>query len=150
MGCDGFGSHACTLVGCQDGLAVNVTVDAAAVAAGTHTLSVTADDATMTCTFAFPPPAPDAGTYGMGIHCPTGLVVSLLPVRACSNCLPTDGQFTEEILIAGTPSSVHLQQVVGGSTILDQTLAASYKTVAPNGESCGPICHEGTAALSIP
>ena len=164
LGCDGNaiglpggGEMVCTLVGCEDQFSASVTMDAALVPAGTHTVDVVADGAAMSCTFPFPPP--DA-TGGLAAQCSTGLTVFVEPDLVCTTmqsamgaweaCLPIDGKFTESICVSGTPSVVQVQQLVGGTVILDQTVSPSYQTSAPNGPGCGPICHQGGADWTIP
>jgi hypothetical protein len=153
-------TEACGTVGCESGLTVTLTVDPTAVAAGMHTVDVTADGVSLSCAFTFPSPADVTAGGVVSVPCPSGLAISFQSAETCTttqtpssstiSCVPVPGKIWEIVVVAGTPSSVHLHQEVGGTAILDQTLAATYETVAPNGESCGPICHEGTAALTIP
>jgi hypothetical protein len=94
------------------------------------------------------------------VPCSGGLVVEVDPAMTCTTaqtaglttrtCQPIAGELTETILLPGTPSSVHVQQMVDGTTILDATLTPTYKAYAPNGTSCGPTCHDATAELTLP
>ena len=141
-GCTGSGtSGPCTLIGCEDGFALTVTVDATTVAAGTHTLRVTADGTVSSCTFTFPPP--DAGANAIvPTPCSDGLTVSLEPAMTCttvqtpnsstSNCQTIADKFEESILLPGMPQSVRVEQRVDGNVILDRTLAPAYRTVEPS------------------
>ena len=147
----------CTLIGCEDQFSATVTVDATLVPPGTHTVNVVADGAATLCTFTFPPAASNGG---LAAQCSTGLTVFVQPATVCTTtrsgtvtsqqCQPIDGKFTESIWVSGTPTVVQVQQLVGGTVILDQTISPTYQTNEPNGPGCGPTCHQAGAAWTIP
>ena len=132
------GATACTLIGCMDQFTATVTVDATTVPAGKHTLTVTIDGAATSCSFNLPELA---GLINE--PCSVGFSLSV-PGQ------PTDGKFTETIGVFGTPSSIEVHQTLDGTVVLDQTIAPTYQTNQPNGPGCGPICHQATAAWTIP
>ena len=72
------------------------------------------------------------------------------PTVAWQQCQPIEGMFVEKIAVLGTPSSIEVQQTVGGTVIFDQTVAPTYQTNQPNGPGCGPTCHQATAVWTIP
>jgi hypothetical protein len=132
------GQMACTLIGCVDQFSATVTVDATTVPAGKHTLTVTIDGAATSCSFNLPElanPVNDPCAAGFSLSVPGQ---------------PTDGKFTETIRVFGTPSSIKVQQTLDGTVVLDQTISPTYQTNQPNGPGCGPICHQATAAWTIP
>ena len=149
----------CTDVGCADGFAVTVTVDATMVPAGTHTLNVTVDGTSVSCSFTFPPSGASFGTI-VSANCPSGLLLSFAPAETCmtvqtgtggaEECQVVAGEFEEYLSLPGTPRSVRVQQVADGNVLLDQTLTLTYEIDQPNGASCGPTCREASAALTIP
>ena len=156
-GATGGGGQLCTLVGCEDGFAAYITVDATMVPTGTHTVNVTADGKEMSCTFSSPAPAAVVG--GIVVPCPSGVTLTIEPVENCpppndagnsGACGIVDGKFTETIVVAGTPGTVHVQQLVGGNAILDQIVSPTYQIDEPNGPGCGPICHEAYVMWTIP
>jgi hypothetical protein len=161
LGCGGgalaWGEMVCSDVGCEDQFSASVTMDATQIPAGTHTIDVMADGAAMSCTFSFPP---DPSTGGIAAQCPSGLTVLVQPATVCTTtqsrtaasqqCQPIDGKFTESIWVSGTPKMVQVQQLVGGTAILDQTVSPTYQTNEPNGPGCGPICQQASAAWTIP
>ncbi len=143
----------CTTIGCEDAFIVTGMLAVAMVPPGTHTVDVTADGNEMVCMFAFPPPG------GIGA-CPSGLFVSVESAEDCTSvetdaaltqqCQPIPGELTETISVRGMPSMVRVQQLVGGTAILDQTFTPTYASVYPNGPACGPACQEANAQFSIP
>jgi hypothetical protein len=151
------GEILCTLVGCEDEFTATVTVDATMVAAGTHTVDVMANGTAMTCTFSFPP---DPALGGTVAQCSSGVALVVGPAETCTTtqtdaaiseqCQPISGKFTETISVDGIPSAVHVQQLVGGTVILDETVSPTYQTNQPNGPNCGPICQQGNATWTIP
>jgi len=132
------GATACTLIGCVDQFSATVTVDSTLVPAGRHTLTVTFDGAATSCTFNLP-----ELTNPVNDPCAAGFTLSV-PGQ------PTNGKFTETIAVHGTPSSIKVQQTLDGTVVLDQTISPTYLTIQPNGPGCGPICHQGNAAWTIP
>jgi hypothetical protein len=149
----------CTAVGCRDQVAATVIVDATVVPAGTHTLVVTADGVIGSCTFPFPPADPSVGV-GTGEQCSSGLSLVVWLTTVCtttqsgivtsSQCEPIVGKFTETITINGTPSTLRIQQMVGGAVISDKTVSPSYVTNQPNGPCCEPTCHQAGVAWKVP
>ena len=164
LGCDGSaigspggGGKACTLIGCEDQFSATVTADATLVPSGTHTVNVVADGAAMTCTFPFPP---DPSNQGIVAQCSSGLTLFVQPATVCTTvqtdasisqqCQPIDGKFIESIWVSGTPSVVQVQQLVGGTVILDQTVSPTYQSNEPNGPGCGPTCRQAGAEWTVP
>lgn len=160
LGCNGSalrspdgGEMVCTDVGCHDQFTATVTVDATLVPAGTHTVNVMADGTAMTCTFPFPPTDAVA-------RCSGGLTVIVQAAAVCTTvqtdaaisdkCQAIDGKFTESIWVPGAPGVVQVQQLVGETILLDQTIAPTYQANQPNGPGCGPTCQQAGAAWTIP
>lgn len=150
-------SKICTLTGCWDEFAATVSLSSQTVPAGTHLINVTADGVLSSCSFVFPP----GSTVGDGgaEQCSGGLMVA---VQSAANCASTEsdgalvercdaaaGEFTELILVLGTPASVHIQQSVGGVVILDKSVAPTYHVNQPNGVGCDPVCHQAVEEWSI-
>lgn len=159
IGSPDAGPRVCSTVGCQDQFAATVTVDATAVAAGTHTLRVTADGTEMSCTFPFPPANLPSG-QGSAAQCSSGLRLDVSQAEVCtttqgqtvtsSQCQPVAGQFVEHVTLTGTPSALHVQQTIGQAVILDQTVSPAYQINQPNGPLCAPTCREAGVAWTIP
>ena len=149
----------CTMVGCKNQVAATVTVNAAVVPAGTHTILVTADGVPGSCTFPFPPADPTVGV-GTGEQCSSGLSLDVWVTTVCtttqsgivtsSQCEPVAGKFTETITINGTPTTLRIQQLVGGTMISDKTVSPSYVVNQPNGPCCEPTCRQAGVDWTIP
>jgi hypothetical protein len=152
------GAHACTDIGCRDGLTVQVTGADGDFRAGTHTLEVTADGLAATCTFPMPPAATSGGAV-QGPSCPASVMVSIVPATTCTEsrgpndvsqtCTPIPGQHTEMITVYGTPSAVQLRQTVDGAVVFDRQLTPAYRTSQPNGPGCEPICRQASEAWTL-
>ena len=132
------GAIACTLIGCVDQFSATVTVDTNMVPAGTHVLTVTFDGAATFCPFNLPPSTDP-------VNDPCSAAFSLTVPDAS-----TDGKFTEKIVLHGAPTSIEVRQTLDGTVVLDQTISPTYETNQPNGPGCGPICHQASAAWTIP
>jgi hypothetical protein len=152
-------SMTCTLIGCEDQFTATVSVTASAVPAGTHTVVVTADGTSSSCSFTLPPQNLAAGDNAAA-QCPAGLEVIVGATQVCmttqsgdvtaSHCDPVPGQLTEQISVMGSPASIRVEQSVGGTVVLDQSATPAYQTNEPNGSGCGPICHQAGADWTIP
>lgn len=144
---------ACPLVGCDDSFSAQISVSASGVPAGTHTVTVTVDGATTSCSFQFPP---DAATLARGVTCSGNAYVGLTAAQTCQSsggsetCQPVPGQYVESVTVFGTPQSVQVQQTVGGAVILDESVTPSYETYQPNGSGCPPTCQEAAVQWTIP
>jgi len=151
----GGGEMVCALVGCHDQFSANVTVDTTMVPAGTHTVAVTVDGATTSCTLQLPPSAELTND-----PCSAGFALTVGPAQTCTTtqsatvasqqCQPIDGEFVEAITVDGRPGTIEVQQSVDGTVIFDQTVAPTYQTNQPNGPGCGPTCHQAGADWTIP
>lgn len=113
----------------------------------------------MACTFPFPPTDSSLGDAVVE-QCSSGLMLVVEPAMSCTTteiqtvtseqCQPIDGEFTETVTVSGAPSTVQVQQLVGGTVIFDQTVSPTYQINEPNGPSGGPICHQAAATWTIP
>jgi hypothetical protein len=106
--------------------------------AGRHTVTVPIDGAASSCPFQLPPtsnPVNDPCSAGFSFTLPDQ---------------PTDGKYTEAIVVESAATSIEIKQTLDGTVISDQTLSPSYQTIQPNGPGCGPTCHQATAAWTIP
>ncbi len=117
-------------------------------------LTVTADGVSMSCAFPFPP------DDSSGPCASSDLSVFVQPTETCATissdaaiinvCDALPGQFTEVILVKGTPQSVHVQQAVGSMVVLDKSVMPSYQANQPNGPGCPPTCEQGGVQWTIP
>ena len=57
------------------------------------------------------------------------------------------GKYNETISVVGTPTTVHVQQAVGGTILLDQSATPTYADYHP---SCGPVCKEALVTWTMP
>jgi hypothetical protein len=151
----GGGARACTDIGCLDQFTATLARADGALPSGAQTLTVTASGATTTCSFTLPLASPSGGS----VDCPSGFQLFVLPAQSCTStndggvatlsCTPIAGQFTEQLTILGTPTTVHVTQTSNGATLLDQTVAPPYKTSQPNGPGCDPICSQGSGTFVL-
>ena len=146
----------CTNLNCEDLFAAQVLLNSNSVPSGMHTLTVVADGVTASCTFPFPPDF----SNNSGGKCSGNLSVVVQAAETCQSgagdgaiteqCDSLPGQFTELIVLKGTPASVQVQQATGGSLILDESVMPSYLTNEPNGPGCPPTCEQATAQWTLP
>jgi hypothetical protein len=62
-------------------------------------------------------------------------------------CVDNPGKYNETISVVGTPTTVHVQQAVGGTILLDQSATPTYADYHP---SCGPVCKEALVTWTMP
>src|SRR5262245_33666784 len=129
---------ACTAMGCEDGF----TIQFSARQPGAYTFDIAADATVISCTAVLP--LPPCGT----------------PATQCSNALVFIGESgcalsdADQSLENLTFMDVHPETVTvtvhrDGAEIASQTFTPAYQRVAPNGEECGPICHQASATLTL-
>jgi hypothetical protein len=139
----------CTLRGCQDQLHATITSGDGSIPPGMHLVEVTADGATLSCTFQVP-----SGAGTAAAQCPSGLQVLVGQRSDCTDidtgsarvleCRPIPGSFFEDITVIGQPRVVRVRVIVEGAVVLDRTESPTYEEALPNGPGCDPTCHQAS------
>lgn len=130
----------CTQIGCEDGL----TIEFSAKQPGAYTFDIVADGQTITCNATLPlppcssPPTPNCSVAGVSL---TESGCALVP-----SAHSLEGLYFYDM----HPKSVEVTVLRDGAEVARQTFAPAYKTVAPNGVECGPVCEQATVSLAVP
>lgn len=127
-----FEPKGCTLLGCNDGLTVDLQAPAA-WPAGTYRFELDADGATQTCEATIPlPPCDTQGIQCTGDH-------ARVSVSGCA--LPPSAQGFGPITFWKGPSTAVVRIFKGdGTKIADGTFHPTYALSRPNGPECEPEC----------
>jgi len=134
---------ACTLIGCVDGLTVDLE-PASGWPAGSYRFTIDADATRVTCSGSLPLPSCAAGR---ALTCDTPGVVTITE----SGCaLPAGAQGFPQI---GFDSKLQPRRVVINITRNDALigraeLAPEFRTSEPNGPGCPPTCHQAHAQMT--
>lgn len=140
-GVDAAGGHACTAIGCQDGLTVEVAPEAP-WPPGDYRFVVDADGATTTCTGSLPLPE----CQSRAITCDDEGVV-MISESGCA--LPPSQHGFGDLHFDGMPASLtvevfHQQRSVGRASF-----TPTYQTVQPNGPECEPTCRNAYVRMAL-
>jgi hypothetical protein len=113
----GCASQACTAIGCDSSVSVDVSAvqGLGSTQAGRVKVCV---GTTPTCVLALAPKG-------------QALVEAIFPA----------GTFPGPGVAPGKPVSVSVAVMNPGTTLVDDTVTATFTKVAPNGEACGPVCY---------
>lgn len=115
----------CTQAGCDDG--TNVSIHGLE-AGHRYEIDIATEDAFVQCT----------------------VVTSDAFSVTCDNALYYGGQLPEVYIdLDGTPARVAITVRQDGLVIADDEGSPDYRSVAPNGEACGPVCRRGEVALAL-
>ncbi len=146
-GTPGNGASICTTIACVDQLVATLHDASGGLPAGKQVLTVTANGATLTCSFTLPRP-----TQTTAITCPKGLQVLVQQSQSCvtsgtgqyqtQTCTPIAGKNDELVTVVGSPTTLQVVQTANGVTYLDETTTPTYTTSRPNGPSCEPVCSQ--------
>ena len=131
--------HACTDIGCTDG--VHVSVLTGPLEDGDYTLRVTLDGAAYECTLSAPGDVPAPGS-GHALSCSPELGSALVISRSsCDDtaCPPT-GPLEWSFLPEGFPETVAVKLERGGETLAEAERSIEYHQIYPNGPDCDPGC----------
>jgi hypothetical protein len=118
---------ACTLIGCDDMLSISIAHEGLAAGTWTVTIDAPADGGSDSCSFV------SDGSGGITDDGCNGL---FLPGEVIVQASQLWSQVVVTVLLDG---------IERGSTSAD----VAYEDVAPNGPGCGPVCTQGTVALSV-
>jgi hypothetical protein len=136
----GSADRPCTAIGCLDGLHVEVTPPGGAWAPGAYSFEIVTPAGTTTCAGTLPLPACDAGP---SLRC-SGPPVSI----GESGCaLPAAQHGFAGIDLGDGPATIAIAISKDGAELTRQTFTPSYRTVSPNGPTCGPTCRQASEAL---
>ncbi|MEP7126152.1 MAG: hypothetical protein ABJE95_34785 [Byssovorax sp.] len=138
-------SFGCTLVGCRSGADASVTAvltGLATKAAGAMPLSIKVCVDTATCATA------ELTESGGVVSC------DIKSGGSFASCFALDSDVQFVVILdeaTGGKASVMVSATVTDSAsakVIDASKSAPLQTSAPNGESCGPTCHDGTVSFS--
>jgi len=130
---------ACTEIGCQDGLLVQVS-PSASWPAGEYAYAIEIDDQTITCTGTIPLPDCDS----QGITCDAeGVIVT---VSGCA--LPPEEHAFGDVMIPEPATSVSVTITKDGTEVANGSWTPEYQTSQPNGPGCEPTCTSATVELA--
>lgn len=138
-------SCACTLAGCDDGLQVTVTPSGGSFAPGAYVLTVTVS----------------AEEYGQPLEPATCEIAFTYDGTLCDgqSCSFDDSACNLEVYLldqqleleirSSAPMTAELSISRDNVALANELLDPPYEKLAPNGESCGPVCYRSAMQLMI-
>jgi len=134
--------HACTDIGCVDGLHVTLAPSGGLWTKGHYTFEITTPLGTTTCEGALPLPACEAGR---ALSC-SGPPVSI----GESGCaLPPDQHGFASIDLASGPADVTIVIRKDGAELVRKSITPGYRVTSPNGPDCEPTCRQASDTLAF-
>jgi hypothetical protein len=133
---------ACTLIGCEDGLKVELRPESG-WPAGEYRFRIQADGVEVTCRGSLPLPS----CVG-NVSCDIEGVVQIVE----SGCaLPADAQAFPGIWFDPKlrPTRVEISITRDGQLVAEAEIAPSFERVQPNGAACPPTCDVAQAVLDV-
>jgi hypothetical protein len=135
---------ACTLIGCEDGLKVEIR-PSSGWPAGEYRFQIQADGVEVTCVGSLPLPS---CTDSPNVTCdPKGLVQ--IVESGCA--LPADSQAFPGLWFDPKlrPNKVAISISRDGQVVGEADIAPSFQRVQPNGPECPPICDVAYAVFDL-
>ena len=152
-------SHICTLVGCGDGVSLEVRPAQGPFEDGGYELVIVADGQTHACSFVLPDDLPVQGSVHT-IECTPPMSASLQAELICTEargassvsqtCAPIAGEFVLRALVQTTAPELELRIRRDDVPLLAQTLMPSYEIFQPNGPDCEPTCRQAGIEVTLP
>jgi hypothetical protein len=140
-GC-GLTAHACTEIGCADGLDVDFQTASGTWPAGSYQIDLTADGATITCTTTLP--------FASATN-PAGSCTSADVIMGLSgSAQPAAQHAISGLHFNTTPKSVKVTISRDGAMVASGDFTPAYETSMPNGPDCEPTCTNAGATLKVP
>lgn len=150
--------HACTGIGCGNGVSLSVTTGDGTWVAGTYRLQLEVDGQSEAYAWRFPDDLPSSGT--LTLVTTSALRLQLTQEATCTeqrseqaisqSCTPIPNHYRLAGMVMGTPASVRITLDRDGTTVLDQSATPVYSSVYPNGPECGPGCRQASLDLQLP
>lgn len=146
-------SLSCTLIGCSDGVHLEVRAARDAWPAGEYTVEISDGDDSHRCTATLPNPSlwtTESTTFKCGR---TSLSAFLRATQGCDDERDggTDGVTCGALVleVPGNPSSMQVRIDRDGQTILDESVQPKYREMQPNGPGCEPVCERSSVELTL-
>ncbi|HEY6559292.1 MAG TPA: hypothetical protein VI072_18535 [Polyangiaceae bacterium] len=132
--------HACTEIGCIDGLHVTLT-PADSWPAGAYVFDIETEGGSTTCRGSLP--LPPCGTQGLTC---TGQPVQI----GESGCaLPAAAHGFSTLTFSSAPKRVHVRITRDGQLVAARELAPAYRRAQPNGPGCEPVCTTASDTFKV-
>ena len=135
---------ACTLIGCEDGLKVEIQ-PASGWPAGQYRFQIQADGVEVTCRGSLPLPS---CTESPSVVCDTDGLVQIIEsgcaLPAQSHAFP-GLSFDPEL----RPRRVEVKITRDGQLVGESDFMPGFQTVQPNGPGCPPICNVAHAVIDL-
>jgi hypothetical protein len=138
--------RACTLIGCDDGLKVDLVAAEGGWRGGDYVFTFRIDDTPVRCAASLPLPACSAGR---AVSCePAGMVT--IVESGCA--LPASAQGFPQVAFDPRlrPDRVSVTIEWRGETVIArEELAPRFRTSEPNGPGCPPVCTQAQGSVSV-
>ncbi len=129
----------CTLVGCEDGLGIELKKGSGTWEPGKYVFEASIDGTKSSCTLDLPfvtdPGCPILVKLGLMNNDPNGAAAATFPAS---------------VVIGVTATHVTLSISRDGVEIAKGDFTPTYSILEPNGERCGPTCHVAGDTLAVP
>lgn len=127
------GCFACTQIGCEDQVTVELTAASGALVEGAYEVTVVADGVPETCTLTI------AADCDSGSTC--------LQDSTCYLAYLLSGPQRVSLTVSGAPELVTVERA--GVEVGRASFSPEYEKLEPNGARCGPTCYVTTQELTI-
>lgn len=129
---------ACTQIGCQSGLQLEVAPDYP-WQAGAYVFEFNLDGVRAVCRGALPlPPCEQTG-----LTCDNAAIM----VMQSGCALPPESHGFGTVMIGGAPATVQVTITRNGAQLVNKNFTPEYQDAYPNGQQCGPACRQANAVL---
>lgn len=129
----------CTEVGCNDGMVIDLKKGNDAWEPGKYLFALDEDGKKSNCTVELP--------FTKAPNCTAG--IQLFTRAETADASSTDPEL-HQVLTFSVATHVTLTISRDGVEIAKGDYTPTYKEDAPNGETCGPVCHNTSEVLTIP
>ncbi len=137
---------------CSDQASIRAQLTPAQATPGEHKFVIKTGTEEHSCTLSYPADLKD--TSAIDAQCSEGLSLRMGPsMRGVETRqgdtvmyteVPIPGQFEWNLTIVGQPTDVSVVHTLADTVILQRSEALSYRSVAPNGEGCEPVCQQAS------
>jgi hypothetical protein len=134
------GDHACTAIGCVDGLTVDFQSASGSWQPGDYRISMMADERAIVCTATLP----------LTMESRSQCSATDVTLGLSGSALPPSAHALSGLMFTSRPAKLSITITRDMTAFAATSFQPDYTTSQPNGPECGPVCTNAGEIMQVP